>query len=150
MRATGFAHMSVGAHDLEESARFYKDLFGMEEIPSPDSPFRVRWLRVGDPQLHLFETGESAPSGQHFGIEVDDFEAAYDRTGEMGVRVKEGYFSRLYELPGGAAQMYVLDPAGNMVEVNWPDVGTLDRSVVGELEQVEGGPDATLYLRPSG
>ena len=34
MRATGFTHVSIGATDLEESAAFYKDFFGMEEVPS--------------------------------------------------------------------------------------------------------------------
>jgi len=38
----------------------------------------------------------------------------------------------------------VRDPAGNMVEINWPDAGTLDRSVVGEIHKIEG--DAALYM----
>ena len=150
MRATGFTHVSVGARDLEESARFYKGLFGMEEIPSPDFPSEVVWLRVGDLQLHLFETDETAPIRYHFGVEVDDFGAAYNRAGEMGVRIEDGYFSGLRELPDGAVQMYVRDPAGNTVEVNWPDAGTLDKAAVGELKKIGGTPEATLYTRPSG
>ena len=150
MRATGFTHVSVHAHDLDESARFYKELFGMEGIPAPDFPFPVRWLRVGDLQLHLFQSEEAAPQGHHFGIEVDNFEAAYEKAGEFGTRIGEGYFSYLYELPDGAVQMYVHDPAGNMVEVNWPDVSTLDRSVVTEeIHRVgvkPGQEEATLYL----
>ena len=149
MRATGFTHVSVHAHNLEESARFYKEVFGMQEIPSPDFPFPVRWLRVGDLQLHLFHSDEAAPKGHHFGLDVDAFEAVYEKVRELGVREKEGYFSKLYELPDGAVQMYIRDLAGNMVEVNWPDVSTLDRSVVGEeIEKVKGEPDAALYLNP--
>jgi len=34
-----------------------------------------------------------------------------------------------------------------MVEINWPDVTTLDRSVVSHIEKVPGEPDARLYLR---
>ena len=49
----------------------------MEEIRAPDFPFPVRWLRVGDLQLHLFQN-EAASKGHHFGLDVDDFEAAYD------------------------------------------------------------------------
>ena len=148
MRATGFTHVSVGARDLEESARFYKGLFGMEEIPSPDFPSEVVWLRVGDLQLHLFETDETAPIRYHFGVEVDDFGAAYNRAGEMGVRIEDGYFSGLRELPDGAVQMYVRDPAGNLVEVNWPDVTALDRSVIPHVRKIAGGADAVLYMRP--
>ena len=123
----------------------------MEEIPAPDFPFPVRWLRVGDLQLHLFQSEDLAPKGHHFGVDVDDFEATYVKAGEMDVREKEGYFSYLYEIPDGAVQMYLRDPAGNMVEVNWPDASTLDRSVVTEeIHKIEAetaeSAKATLYL----
>ena len=148
MRANGFTHVSVHAYDLDESVRFYKELFSMEELPAPGFPFPVRWLRVGDLQLHLFQSDETAPSGHHFGLDVDDFEATYEKAREMGAQEKEGYFSKVYELPDGAVQLYLRDPAGNMVEVNWPDVSTLDRSVVGEIQKVDtGAAGAALYLQ---
>jgi hypothetical protein len=70
----------------------------------------------------------------------------------MGVREKEGYFSHLYEIPDGAVQMYLRDPAGNMVEVNWPDASMLDRSMVTEeIHKIEPetaeSAKATLYLK---
>ena len=147
MRTKGFTHVSVHAHDLDESLRFYIDFFGMEEIPAPDFPFPVRWLRVGDLQLHLFQSEEPAPSRHHFGLDVEDFEAVYKKAKESGIVEESGYFSNVYELPDGAVQLYVRDPAGNMVEVNWPDVATLDRSVIPEIEKVDAGAEeATLYL----
>ena len=63
MRARGFTHVSVSATDLEESVRFYTDFFGMEEVPSPEFSGPVRWLRVGDLQLHLFLDEDPAPAG---------------------------------------------------------------------------------------
>jgi catechol 2,3-dioxygenase-like lactoylglutathione lyase family enzyme len=151
MATNGFTHVSVHAHNLEESARFYKELFGMEEIPSPSFPFPVRWLKVGTLQLHLFLSEETAPSGHHFGLDVDDFEAVYLKAQEMDVQVAEGYFSKIYELPDGAVQLYLRDPAGNMVEVNYPDGAALDRSVIGEIEKVPSKPQesakAQLYTR---
>jgi|SRR5215216_5270293 len=150
MRTTGFTHVSVHAHDLDESVRFYQELFDMEEIPAPDFPFPVRWLRVGDLQLHLFQSEEAAPQAHHFGLDVDDFEATYRKAQELGVVEGEGYFSKVYELPDGAVQLYLRDPAGNMVEANWPDVSTLDRSVVTSIEKVDAetheAVKATLYL----
>lgn len=148
MRANGITHVSIGARDLDESVRFYGDLFGMEEVPAPDFPFPVRWLRVGDLQLHLFHSDEAAPSAHHFGLDVDDFEAVYRKANELGVTEGDGYFSKVYELPDGAAQLYLRDPAGNLVEVNWPDASTLDRGVVGEIEKIPakpGGPKPALY-----
>ncbi len=147
----GFTHVSVHAHNLEESARVYRDLFGMEEIPSPDFPFPVRWLKAGTLQLHLFTSEEKAPSGHHFGLDVNDFEAVYLKAKDMGAQVSEGYFSKLYELPDGAVQLYLHDPAGNMVEVNYPDAAALDSSVVGQIEKVpaksQESAKARLYAR---
>lgn len=149
MRTNGFTHVSVHAHDLEESARFYEEVFGMEEVPSPGFPFPVRWFRVGDLQLHLFPSDDEAPGGHHFGLDVEDFEAVYRRAREKDVQIKEGYFSNIYELPDGAVQLYLRDPAGNMVEVNYPDAAGLDRSVVGEIQKVPAGESAgaRLYMR---
>jgi YD repeat-containing protein len=147
MRATGFTHVSVHAYDLEESVRFYMDFFGMQEIPAPDFPTPVRWLRVGDLQLHLFKSENPAPARHHFALDVDDFEAAYLRAAELGI-AEEGYYSNVRELPDGAVQMYVRDPAGNLVEVNWPDVTTLDRTVIPDIRKIPGGEDVVLYMRP--
>ncbi|HEU4495331.1 MAG TPA: VOC family protein [Rubrobacteraceae bacterium] len=97
--------------------------------------------------VHAYDLEESAPRTHHFGVDVDDFEAAYKKVGELGVGVGSGYHSKVYQLPDGAVQLYVRDPAGNMVEINWPDIATLDRSVVTHVEKVAGRPDARLYLR---
>jgi len=35
-----------------------------------------------------------------------------------------------------------------MVEVNWPDVTALDRSVVGEIEVVRAGDDGATFCLP--
>jgi catechol 2,3-dioxygenase-like lactoylglutathione lyase family enzyme len=149
VRATGFTHVSIGARDLEESVRFYKDFFGMEEVPSPDFAGPVRWLRVGGLQLHLFHDDDPAPFGHHFAVDVDDFEEAFRRAAELGIRAGDGY-STVRELPDGAVQMYLRDPSGNLVEVNWRDVGTLDRELIGDIRKVGGPPDAALYMRPEG
>jgi catechol 2,3-dioxygenase-like lactoylglutathione lyase family enzyme len=151
MATKGFTHVGVHAHDLEESVRFYRDLFGMEEIPSPDFPSPVRWLKVGTLQLQLFTSEETALSGHHFGLDVEDFEAVYLKAKDMGAQVSEGYFSKLYELPDGAVQLNLRDPAGNMVEVNYPDAAALEHSVVGQIEKVparsQESAKAKLYTR---
>jgi len=146
VRATGFTHVSIGARDLEESVRFYKDFFGMEEIPAPNFPGPVRWLRVGDLQLHLFHDDDPAPFGHHFALDVDDFEEAFRRAEELGVR--DDRYSTVRELPDGAVQMYLRDPSGNLVEVNWRDVSTLDRRLIRDIGKVGGPPGAALYIEP--
>ena len=139
MRATGFTHVSIGARDLEESVRFYEDFFGMEEVPAPDFTGPVRWPRVGDLKLHPFQDEGSTPVGHHFALGVDDFGAAFRKAPETGARVEGGNYSTVRELPDGAVQMYLRDPAGNLVEVNWRNANTLDRGLIGEIQKI-GSP----------
>lgn len=137
MRATGLNHVSICAHGLEESVGFYTELFGMERLPTPHFGFPVQWLRLGDLQLHVFERGSSeAPTYHHFGIVVDDFEAVYLRAKELCLFDTETFSSYIYELPGGCVQMYLRDPGGNLVEIDWPDASTLDRSIVTDLPRL--------------
>jgi catechol 2,3-dioxygenase-like lactoylglutathione lyase family enzyme len=154
MRATRFTHASVHAYDLEESVRFYTDVFGMRRVPSPDFPdLEVEWLEFGDVQLHVFLRDVPAPDFHHVGLDVDDFEAAYRVACER--ELFDGGEPKVRELNGGALQMYLRDPAGNLVEVNWPDVSTIDRSVVttitpiaDERPQSEEALRASLYPAP--
>ena len=153
MPATSFNHVSVHARSLEESIAFYTGLFGMERLPSPTFSVPTAWLRVGDQELHLFERETSSPAFHHFALNVDDFEAVYVRAQELSVRDLESWAPCTYVLPDGAVQFFVRDPAGNIVEIDWPDVTTLDPSVVTDLRQLaddvaqsEEAARATLYL----
>ena len=152
MRATRFNHVSVHAFDLEESLRFYMDVFGLERLPSPNFSTHVEWLRVGEQQLHLFKSESPAPRSHHLALDVDDFEAAYLKARELELLDDETFGAAVRELPDGAVQMYIRDPSGNLVEVNWPDVSTLDRSVITDIRSVADerpqtgeAASATLY-----
>lgn len=153
MRAKRFNHVSIPARDLDESSRFYEQVFGLERLPTFDFRFPVRYLRIGEQQLHLMQLPEESPlPNQHFAFDVDDFEAVFVRLRELGAHDTRAHGSAMWELPDGAVQLYARDPAGNLLEVNWPDVTTLDRSVVGEIpkradqvEQSEEAHRATLY-----
>ena len=101
----------------------------------------MRWLRVGDLQLHLFLDQDPAPARHHFALDVDDFEAAYRKAEELGVR-DGGHYSTVRELPDGAVRDALRDPAGNLVEINWPDAATLDREVIPEIQKIGGDPGA--------
>ncbi len=151
MRATGINHVSIAARDLEESTQFYETVFGMERIATPVFETPVQWLRVGDLQLHLFlEESGTAPARHHLGITIDDFDAAYDAISALA---SAEWGAELVELPSGQVQLYFRDPAGNLIELNWPDVATLDRARYPELrrlaEVVPQTPEslrAVLYL----
>lgn len=146
-------HVSIHARDLQKSVRFYVDVFGMQPIPTYNFAFPVQYLRLGDLQLHLFERDTVAPPYHHIALNVDDFEGAYLRAKELGILERESFFEDMYELPDGSVQMYIRDPAGNLVEIDWPDVTTLDRSAFGEMKKLDDTVPqtgdalrATLYL----
>jgi catechol 2,3-dioxygenase-like lactoylglutathione lyase family enzyme len=149
MRATRFTHASVHADDLKESVRFYVDVLGMRRVPSPDFPdMEVEWLEFGHTQLHVFKRDVPAPDFHHVGVDVDDFEAAFRIACER--ELFDGGRPRVRELTGGALQMYLRDPAGNLVEVNWPDSATIDRSVVTRITAIaDERPQSEEALRAS-
>jgi YD repeat-containing protein len=145
-------HVSVQAVDLDESARFYEQVFGMERIPTARFRSPVLWLRLGEQQLHLFESAAEAPRFHHFALDVDDFEAVYSRAKALGLLDPETHGAALREHPSGWVQMYIRDPAGNLVEIDWPDASTLDRSVVTDIRRLDDdvpqtgeSAGATLY-----
>jgi lactoylglutathione lyase len=152
MRATRLNHVSVSANDLDESARFYEELFGMERIPTARFQGPVQWLRLGEQQLHLFLREADAPRFHHLALDVDDFEAVYLKAKELGVLDFETHGAAIREHPSGWVQMYLRDPAGNLIEVDWPDAAGVDRSVVTDwrtleeqVPQVGEAAEATLY-----
>ena len=156
MTKAWFNHVSISAIDLEESTLFYTEVFGAETIPTPNFGVPTRWLRLGDLQLHLFlRLGLLAPTYHHFGLAVDDFEAVFRIGNERGILDHTTFGTHLREIPGNIAQMYIRDPAGNVVEVNWPDATGLDKSIRSEMSrlvetfaQSNESLKAVLYLEP--
>jgi lactoylglutathione lyase len=154
VRATRLNHVSIHADDLAESVRFYSEVLGLEKIATYTFAFPVQYFRVGDQQLHIFQREATpAPQFHHIALDIDDFEGAYERARDLRIHDSAAFFSDVYELPDGAVQMYIRDPAGNLVEINWPDITTLDqdrlptfRRLADTVDQTPEGLQATLYL----
>jgi catechol 2,3-dioxygenase-like lactoylglutathione lyase family enzyme len=151
VRAARINHVSILANDLEESARFYEGLFGMERVPTARFAQPVLWLRLGEQQLHLFIRQDGKPMlGQHFGVDVDDFDAVYAKAKDIGVLDTETFGASIRSHPSGWVQMYLRDPAGNLVEVDCPDVSTLSPETLADVAPLDTPQDgeaavATLY-----
>jgi lactoylglutathione lyase len=152
VRATRINHVSIHADDMETSVRFYEDLFGVERLPTPNFGMPVQWLRLGGQQLHIFVRETGPPRYHHLALDVDDFEAVYRKAKELGVLDSTTHGSPVREHPSGWVQMYIRDPAGNLIEVDWPDAAGVDRSVVTDMSRLEDEApqvgeeaEATLY-----
>ena len=148
MGTTRINHTSIVANSLEESARFYEELFGMERISTAKFSEPVLWLRAGTNQLHLFEADEVATLRAHVSFDVDDFDALYARAKEMGILDSRAFGSPLRVHPAGWVQLYLRDPADNLLEVDWPDASTLAPETLADAKELGGqeGDAATATL----
>jgi catechol 2,3-dioxygenase-like lactoylglutathione lyase family enzyme len=153
MSAIRVNHVSVNARDLDASVAFYTDLFDAKPLPTPNFGIPVRWLGVGDTQLHLFLRDTDPPSHHHFAFEVEDFPAVYRRGGELGAYDRDAFGHHFFELPGDTAQLYLRDPAGNLVEVDAPRCSELPEEILADRKrladvnpQSEENASARLYI----
>jgi catechol 2,3-dioxygenase-like lactoylglutathione lyase family enzyme len=128
-------HVSVNARDLQRSVAFYTELLGAEPIATPNFGIPVQWLAIGDTQLHLFERDLTPTSHHHLGITVEDLEPVYRAAERWGAFDDEAFGNRLVLLPGDVVQLYVRDPAGNLVEI---DQARADRLPADLRERLKG------------
>jgi catechol 2,3-dioxygenase-like lactoylglutathione lyase family enzyme len=138
--AVGLNHVSVVARDLAESIRFYVDVLGLEPLATPDFGFPVQWLGAGDLQVHLFERPDEPPAHAHLALEVDDIVTVYERARSLGILDATTFGYAIAELPGGEAQLYLRDPAGNLVELDHPDGAAARERIPGMIVLAERRP----------
>jgi catechol 2,3-dioxygenase-like lactoylglutathione lyase family enzyme len=131
---TRINHVSINARDLSESVDFYVDLLGAEPIPTPNFGIPVQWLALGRTQLHLFERELQPSSHHHLGITVDDLEAVYRAAERRQAFDHQAFGNHLVELPGDVVQLYVRDPAGNLVELDQHGVDRLPDDLRAQLK----------------
>jgi len=102
-RLVGFNHVAIEVGNLEEALAFYGKLFDFElRSREPGMAF----IDLGDQFLALQETPNPSPTGgRHFGLVVEDKEAARRRLVEAGITIEPGPF------------LDFRDPWGNLVEI---------------------------------
>jgi glyoxylase I family protein len=112
-------HAGFLVTDIDRAANFYETVLGLENLPRPDFGFPGRWydLKNGN-QLHLMSL-ETMPDhstqrptfDRHIALEVPDINLTAAQLSEMGVEFATGSGR------GGAAQIFLRDPDGNMIEL---------------------------------
>ena len=127
-------HVSVNARDLPASVAFYVDVLGAEPIPTPNFGLPVQWLALGRTQLHLFERDLQPTSHHHFAVAVDDLEPVYRAADRRGAFDHDAFGNHLVELPGDMVQLYLRDPAGNLVEIDMAGADRLPEDLRSQLK----------------
>jgi catechol 2,3-dioxygenase-like lactoylglutathione lyase family enzyme len=129
-------HVSVNALNLSESVEFYVELLDSELIATPNFGVPVQWLALGETQLHLFERTLDPTSHHHFGITVDDLERAYRVADRRGAFDRTSFGNHLVLLPGDVVQLYLRDPAGNLLELDQAGADRLPDDMRAQLRQL--------------
>ena len=102
-RVVGFNHVALEVGDIEEALAFYGRLFQFELRGKSES---MAFIDLGD-QFIALQKGRKQPSddGRHFGLVVDDKEAARQALKAAGIALLDGPF------------LDFRDPWGNRVEI---------------------------------
>ena len=91
---------------------WYSETLGLEQLEKPEGTRDAGgWFRAGHVEVHVtIEVSPPEASG-HFGVVVDDFEAAVDMLRRAGSVVEPAR-----AIPG-RRRCYTRDPAGNRIEI---------------------------------
>lgn len=116
MKVTRVAHSSVNvAGRLAEARRFYAEVLGLATLARPPIPgIDGCWFAAGDVEVHLVD----APVGElgiqatdhHACFMVEDLDAAIAELEAAAIPYRRG-------AQGDVVQIWVHDPAGNVVEL---------------------------------
>src|ERR1700756_2320138 len=104
-RVIGFNHIALEVGDIDEALAFYGRLFKFELRGKSDA---MAFIDLGD-QFIALQKGRRQPAddGRHFGLVVDDKEAAREALKAAGVTLVDGPF----------LDFIIRDPWGNRVEI---------------------------------
>jgi len=117
MSGTNIQHVNLMVDDLDAAVAFYTGVLGLRLGATPELGFPAQFIAVNDVQeIHLNELDDATPARAHFCIRVDDFNAVFRRAKAAGV-IETETWGHARRLPSGVMQLFVRDPAGNLVEV---------------------------------
>lgn len=157
-KAIKINHVTLIVDNLEKAGAFYRDELGLEVLPAFRFDYPVMFFRFNaEQQLHLSEWEDRTSFRGHICVQVDDFNSIFFRMKELGV-IDVAPWGKVRKLPDGAMQMFVRDPAGNLVELSSAPGADIDPKIFEDEFYEEGlyvsgrndfrgdrSDDATLY-----
>ena len=114
-------HVAIQVNDLNISTAFYKDIFGLSEVPAP---FPIaRWLKTSNGLMLHIVSGRNRPLDStrwdHFALACDSMDALIARLETKGIPWSDINGKPEVQIrPDGVKQIFVRDPDGYWIEVN--------------------------------
>jgi catechol 2,3-dioxygenase-like lactoylglutathione lyase family enzyme len=117
MPGTNIQHVNLMVDDLDAAVSFYTDVLGLALAPTPELGFPAQFVAVNDYQeIHLNRLDDVTPERAHFCMRVADFNGVFRRAKGAGV-IETRTWGQARRLASGVMQLFVRDPAGNLIEI---------------------------------
>ena len=119
-----FNHVALSVADVNRSAAFYRDVFGLDEIVNRTEIVGIRWFSLGEgKELHLISVIREPVmlnKAVHFAVTTPAFEGFVQGLRDRGVEFSDfaGASGEVTIRADGARQVYLQDPDGYWIEVN--------------------------------
>ena len=119
-----FNHVALSVEDVDRSAAFYRDIFGLTEITNRTEIPGIRWFSFDEgKELHLISVGNPPgpmPKELHFALTTTNFDGLIDVLRSSGVEFSDfpGNVGQVSIRADQTRQIYLRDPDGYWIEVN--------------------------------
>ncbi len=142
MQISGIHHINIGCResDLPAIEKFYCDGLGLHVGPRPNFPNGGLWLYCDEhPLVHVVTRfkadwggiDEKRSSYDHTAYDVKGVQQFRERLKKSGIPFEE------QNVPNAGFQMFMRDPVGNKVELNFPNEEKPDDVPVGTLSTMQ-------------
>jgi len=126
-------HIAIATQDVDETAKFYIDVFGLKEIGKVDSPNASGYyLSDGDINMAILKFKNDAAAGErgmgysgihHIGFQIEDMDEMTARLAAAGSEPMHEVNNALgvghgHARPGGNVEVKYTGPDGVMVDVS--------------------------------
>ncbi len=119
-----FNHISLSVKNTDESATFYKDVLGLQEITNNTKINATRWFSLGEgKELHLVSILKEPViinKAVHFALSTSNFDAFVKTLEAKNIPYSDwpGTPNKINMRVDGIQQIYFQDPDGYWIEVN--------------------------------
>ena len=117
-------HIALYVENLEASAKFYKEVIGLDTVPEPFKDGLHMWFRIGKGlTLHIIQGAKEKKAqyrSTHTCFSVPDIDAFIDHLIKANIDFEDakGVKDKVTIRVDGVKQVYFKDPDGYWIEIN--------------------------------